>query len=341
MTAQSTGSDAARVRMTERDTEALGHDEGPGAVERQGGGGEVAGVGETEGPGSVPDVGDGPPGLSGKRQVFRAQRAGMPHIPTYARELWQRRQFVVEMARSSLRAQNYTSVFGQLWLVLNPLLLGCVYFVLVDILSGGAHGADFFPQLLAGLFLFTFFRGCLSQCAGSVLGGGQLILNSSFPRLLLPITQIVIAFMRFLPSMLVLAVLHVVSGLPLNLTALYALPAFCCVLLFGTGLGFLFATIQVYFRDFANVLPYMTRIWLFLSPVLWSLESQLGHGGKKALLVSLNPLSPMLGLWGDALVQGRVVNYWWLLQGGAWAVGAFLVGSAAFLWREREFSVRL
>jgi teichoic acid transport system permease protein len=275
------------------------------------------------------------------RHVFESSRTGLPDVPEYFRELWRRRQFVVEMARSTLRAQNYTSVFGQLWLILNPLLLGCVYFVLVDILSGGTHAEDYFPQLLAGLFLFTFFSGCLSQCAGSVIGASRLILNSSFPRLLLPITQVAIAFMRFLPSLLVLAVVHVLSGARLTAAALMAVPALLFVTMFGAGLGFVTATVQVYFRDFSNVLPYVIRIWLFMSPVLWALETQLQRGGIKALLIQLNPLSPMLGLWGDALVKGRMGDPVWLLTGAAWSIGALLAGTALFLWREREFSVRL
>ncbi|WP_079062644.1 ABC transporter permease [Streptacidiphilus griseoplanus] len=276
-----------------------------------------------------------------EHHLFQARRAGLPHVPAYLRQLWERRQFVHEMARSTLRAQNYTSFFGQLWLVLNPLLLGCVYYVLVDILGTGARQPDYFAKLLAGLFAFNFFSACLGQCAGSVIGSSRLIMNSSFPRLLLPITQIVIAFMRFLPSMVVFLVVHEVEGLPWSWPMLAALPAFVCLALFGAGLGFLTATVQVYFRDFANFLPYVIRIWLFLSPVLWALEDQQARGGNKALLISLNPLSPMLGTWGDALVRGRFAHPGWLVTGGCWGAGAFLVGILVFLWREREFAVRL
>lgn len=276
-----------------------------------------------------------------EHHLFRARRAGLPHLPDYLRQLWRRRQFVHEMARSTLRAQNYTSFFGQLWLVINPLLLGCVYYVLVDILGTGARAHDYFAKLLAGLFAFNFFSGCLGQCAGSVIGSSRLIMNSSFPRLLLPITQIVIAFMRFLPSMVVFLVVHQVESLPWDWAMLAAFPAFLCLAFFGAGLGFLAATVQVYFRDFANFLPYVIRIWLFLSPVLWALEQQQARGGTKALLISANPLSPMLGTWGDALVRGRFAHPEWLVTGGCWALGAFVAGALVFVWREREFAVRL
>ena len=60
----------------------------------------------------------------------------MPPLIPYFRELWRRREFAFELSRTDLRAQHFNTVFGQLWLVLNPLLLACVYFVLVDILPG-------------------------------------------------------------------------------------------------------------------------------------------------------------------------------------------------------------
>ena len=72
------------------------------------------------------------------------------------------------MARTSLRAQHFNTAFGQLWLVLNPLLLAGVYFMLVDILRGRARAApDFFAHLLAGLFAYYFV-------SDSIRAGGEV-----------------------------------------------------------------------------------------------------------------------------------------------------------------------
>ena len=63
--------------------------------------------------------------------VYEPFRAGLPPLGAYLRSLWARRSFIAEFSRSELREQNYGSVFGQLWLVLNPLLLSGVYFLLI------------------------------------------------------------------------------------------------------------------------------------------------------------------------------------------------------------------
>ena len=69
--------------------------------------------------------------------VYEPHRVGLPLIRPYVRELWRRREFAFELSRTKLQAQHFDTVFGQFWLVLNPLLLALVYFVLVDILRHG------------------------------------------------------------------------------------------------------------------------------------------------------------------------------------------------------------
>lgn len=276
----------------------------------------------------------------GEHHVYEPHRVGLPNLRVYFRELWARRQFIYELARSALRAQNYNNVFGQLWLVLNPLLLGTVYFLLVNIIRGGSPDRLFFPHLLTGLFAFYFVMGCVSQSASSVTGGGRLILNTAFPRLMLPISQVLIAFMRFLPTLLIIAVIHTVSGIPISPVLLMAMPVFVMVAFVGAGIGFLFATLQVYFRDTTNFLPYLLRIWLYLSPVLWFLES-VEDNPKWQILIAVNPMAPILGAWSDVLIRDRMPDTAHLMQGSAWALGLVVVGALVFMSREREFAVRL
>ena len=76
-----------------------------------------------------------------ERHVYEPHRVGLPPLRPYVRELWRRREFAFELARTKLRAQHFDTAFGQLWLVLNPLLLGGVYFLLVDILRRGSQRA--------------------------------------------------------------------------------------------------------------------------------------------------------------------------------------------------------
>jgi teichoic acid transport system permease protein len=120
----------------------------------------------------------------------------------YLRSLVRRRAFISEFARSELRNQNYGSVFGQLWLVINPLLLSGVYFLLIYVIGGDSDSTRF-AHLTASLFLFYLVANSLTGGVKAITSGQRLILNTSFPRIMLPLSAVVIAFLKFLPTLVV------------------------------------------------------------------------------------------------------------------------------------------
>jgi teichoic acid transport system permease protein len=282
----------------------------------------------------------------GEHHVYRPHRAGLPPLGTYVRELSRRRPFVRELARAELKAQNYNTAFGQAWLVLNPLLNAAVYFFLVDILSSGkGRPPNYITHLLAGIFAYTFFQSGVSQSAGSVVGGGKLILNTAFPRLLLPITQIVIAFFRFLPTLAVLAVvLWFNNRKNISWNLLWTIPDFALLILFTAGLGFVCATLQVYNTDFKNLLPYLLRLGLYLTPILWFVKDPVtgvATGGVRERIATYNPLAPIFEIWSNAIVAGQPSPMGTWLRAIAISVVMFVVGFVVYVSRERDYAVRI
>jgi teichoic acid transport system permease protein len=270
--------------------------------------------------------------------VYEPHKVGLPPLSAYLHELWRRRQFAFELARTKLAAQHYGTAFGMTWLILNPLLLGVVYFILVDILRRGSHPPGFFAHLLAGIFAYYLMADAVRPSAKSVTSGGRLILNTAFPRTLLPIAAVMTSVMRFLPTIGVYAVVHVVSGLPVDVELLWAIPIFLELVVFTVGLSMLVAALQVYFRDVANFLPYVLRIGVYVSPILW-VADQIPHGYDWLLYV--NPMGSMLAAWSEAINQGATPPLDWMLVGAAWALVTFVGGGLFFVSREREFAVRL
>lgn len=276
--------------------------------------------------------------FTAERHVYEPHRIGLPPMGPYVRELWRRRHFAFELARTNLRVQHFNTVFGQLWLVINPLLLAFVYFVLVDIVRRGGRGPEFLAHLMLGLFAFRLVSTSIKQGARSVVGGGRLILNTAFPRTLLPLASVMTAFMRFLPMLVVYAVMHAIAGLPVGPHLLWAIPIFALLVVFASGATMLVAAAQVYFRDLRNILPYFLRIWLYVSPVLYYVDEV---ADRFKPILAANPLYPLLGSLSDVVNQGQNPSLGFLAGGLAWAVGAFVVGALFFVSREREFAVRL
>jgi ABC-type polysaccharide/polyol phosphate export permease len=276
--------------------------------------------------------------LTGEWHVYEPHRIGIPPLGTYARELWRRRQFAVELARTNLRSEHFNTALGQLWLIVNPLLLAFIYFLLVDIVGRGGRGPEFLAHLMAGLFAFQFVSRSVKQGARSVVGGGRLILNTAFPRALLPLASVMASFMRFLPTLAVYAVMHAISGLPVGLHLLWVVPIVALLALFASGAAMFVGTVQVYFRDLANFLPYFLRIWLYVSPILYYVDEV---PARFKPIVAANPMYPMLGALSEVVDKGQNPSLGFLAWGLAWAAGAFVVGALFFISREREFAVRL
>ena len=271
--------------------------------------------------------------------VYEPHKAGLPPIAPYLRELWRRREFAKELSSSTMKAANSLTVFGQLWLVINPLLLALVYFLLVNVIAGGRpRGLEYFAHLTAGLFTFYLVSGSMATGASSVVAGGKLLMNTSFPRLLMPLSAVRTAFFRFLPTLPIYFVIHLLAGNPIRWQTLTALPFLAMLIGFSAGLAAFFAALQVYFRDTTSFMPYFVRIWLYLSPVIW-LISEVPNSLKPFVL--LNPVYPMLGGFTEALVQGVVPAWPLWLAGTLYSIFFFVIGSLFFMSREREFAVRL
>lgn len=291
--------------------------------------------------------------------VHAAQAGRLPDIPSYVAGVWQRRRFVAHLARSNLKAAHTDTFFGQLWQVINPLLLGLVYFLVVTVIRGSSPDG-YLAYLMGGLFLYYYVRNAMGVGANSVVSGGGLLLNSAFPRAILPLASTVAATYNYLPTMLVYLGFHMFGGGEpygqLHWTMLLV-PVLSLVPLavFAFGLSLLSATVTVYFRDTTSFLPYALRIWLYLSPVLLTYNElvltigggleDLGMSTASATdlaptLAYLNPMVGFLGVW-HALVGGELPTDGALIASVAWAATALAVGGWFFLVNEREFAFRV
>lgn len=278
--------------------------------------------------------------------VHTAHDGTLPPVGPYVAEIWRRRRFVVSMAETQLKAANYDTFFGQLWQVLNPLLLAVVYYFIVQVLSGGSK-AGFLGYLVGGLFLYYYPRSAMGAGAGSVVGGGGLLLNAAFPRAILPLASTLSAGYNYLTTLVVYFGIHLLDGKGLHFTMLWLPLMFVLLTLMSFGLAMLSGVSTVYFRDTSSFLPYALRIWMYLSPVLFTyddLVAQIDRMGVPAAwapyIAYLNPLVPFLNTWHRS-VDGISPATADILGMFVWALLMPLIGGYFFLSREREFAVRV
>ncbi|MFA5918774.1 MAG: ABC transporter permease [Candidatus Nanopelagicaceae bacterium] len=270
-------------------------------------------------------------------EVYEPYKVGLPPLRKYWRSLWARRGFISEYSRSELHEKHFDSVFGQVWLVLNPLLLSGVYFLLIVIIGGHSDKVRY-VHLTGCLFLFYFVANSMTAGSKSVVRGQKLILNTAFPRIMLPISVTYISFINFLPTILVFFVIRTAMGFPFGWALLWSIPVVLITGIFALGLSILISCANVYFRDISSFLPYFSRTWLYLSPILYEVSTL---SPQLRSFEAFNPLFPMLDSWSRSIVHNEVPHLTSMLQGLAWALGILFIGTYFFLSRERDFAVRV
>src|SRR5262249_54388286 len=163
--------------------------------------------------------------------VYEPTASGLPPLRPYLANLWEKRRFIWHLARTDLKAEHYDSALGQLWVILDPLLLAAVYFLLRTVVrpSGNVNRNAVIAHLVWAVFFFTYTQGCLMAGSRSLLNGRPLILNASFPRAALPLVAIVKSVFNFIPTLLVYFVFQAALGQPFG-APLLALPVVVVIL---------------------------------------------------------------------------------------------------------------
>ena len=261
--------------------------------------------------------------------LARARRAS-----EYLADLWRRREFTLYLGLGNLKARNASTALGLVWWVLNPLLLGGVYFLVFGILFAGNRPSGFLAYLLSGMFVFHFTAQSLTGGANSILQNSKLLANLRFPRVILPLSAIIESSVGFLASIAVFYAVTLPFGqATLNYRILFFPGILAIQVVFNVGLGCLAARLAVPFRDVNNLIPYVNRIWLYLSPIIWPLSFLQDAGPTAQSLVKLNPMFHLISLYRSALfgtpfVAGDII------ASAAWAVGISVLGVALFVKHE-------
>lgn len=247
----------------------------------------------------------------------------------YLLDLWNRREFAWFLALGNLKARNASTALGLFWWVLNPLLLTAVYFLVFVVLIDSARDIAY---LMSGMFVFHFTGKALTGGASAVLNNSKLIINQRFPRLILPISQLIEASIGFLVSLVVFyVVLFLATGILPGPQAALLLFVFPLHAGFNLGVAALSARLAIPFRDIQNITPYLSRLWFYLSPVLWTpaLLSDRAPGWAVGV-AEANPMYAIISVYRGALISEPFETAQ-LLQVAVWCLVVGIVGVSLFV----------
>jgi teichoic acid transport system permease protein len=237
-----------------------------------------------------------------------AQRAP---IGVYLRELARRWSFIMGFATARNIAMYTEAKLGQLWQVLAPLLNAGVYFLIFGvIIRNVSRGVpDYLAFLVTGVFVFSFTQRTFISTSKVITDSLPLIRALQFPRAALPLAYVMIELQQMLLSLIVLFVLVLFEGEPLTWHWLLVVPALALLTMFNAGIGLFAARTGARVNDFAQLLPFLMRTWLYISGVIYSVQQFVAdhsaHFGWATTLIELNPAAIFITLVRDALLTSQ------------------------------------
>jgi lipopolysaccharide transport system permease protein len=210
----------------------------------------------------------------------------------YWKDLWRYRDLFYFLAWRDILVRYKQTAIGVLWAVLRPFLTMLIFVVIFSRVAGLSSGSLPYPILvLAGMLPWQFFATALSESSSSLVTNANLITKIYFPRIILPASSVIVAMVDFFITLgLMVLVMAWHAYLP-PLRVLW-LPVFILLALVAAlGPGLLITALNVRFRDFRYIIPFVVQFGLYISPVGFSSGVVLEKFGETArMLYSLNPM---------------------------------------------------
>jgi ABC-type polysaccharide/polyol phosphate export permease len=264
------------------------------------------------------------------------------------------KELFANLALRELRSKYKRSFLGWTWSMLNPLVNTLVYTVLFAYLFrakvpvGDPSGLNVYAlYLLCALLPWNFFQTSVMSSVGSLVGNGNLIKKTYFPRELLPASSVGAALVSHLIEMGLLLAILLCFG---DYYALFWLPFTVLIIaltaIFGLGLGLFFSILNVYFRDVEHFLAIFFLLWLYAGPIVYPSTYVSDHhfpGTHLNLLtvLKINPMTDMSLLFRATMFSGTHPNWLELAYYAAWAFGALALGLKVFSRMEGHLAEEL
>jgi len=221
----------------------------------------------------------------------------------YWRDLWRFRELLYFLAYRDILVRYKQTVIGVVWALLKPALTMLVFVAFRRLAK--LHASDVPDPILvyAALMPWQFFSTALTEASGSLIGNANLISKVYFPRLLVPASAVVTSLVDFMITLGLLAALMVwyqfVPGWQLLALPLLVLLTFSL----SVGTGLFLSALNVEYRDFRYIVPFIVQFGLFVSPVAIETSSV---PEEWRVIYSLNPMVGIIDAFRWCLLAGRV-----------------------------------
>ena len=206
-------------------------------------------------------------------------------------ELWRYRELLYFLVWRDIKVRYKQTVLGLAWAVLQPVLTMVAFTLFFGRLAGvSSDGVPYSLFSFTGLVPWTFFTYGLAQSSASVVSSQALIGKIYFPRILLPTATVLSGLVDFVIALAVLGIMLMYYQVPIAARALWLVPLSLLTFVTSLGVGLWLSALNVKYRDVRYLVPFLTQLWLFATPIAYSstLLSDRCH--------TIYALNPMVGV---------------------------------------------
>ena len=262
------------------------------------------------------------------------------------KELWQYRDLVVMFVKRSFATLYKQTILGPAWILINPLLTTVIFTVVFGNIAGLAEsGVPSFLFYMAGNAIWSFFASCITGTANTFVTNAGLFGKVYFPRLTMPISQVVISFINLLIQMLMFFCFWVwfyffgqeYGTVQMNLWVLAQPAVLLLVMVMGLGVGIIVSSLTTKYRDLAIVVSFGVQLWMYATPVVYSMSEIAAGSPRLLVLMRLNPMTEPVQVFRYALLGCGEISPAWLLYSAVVALVTLVAGVVLFSRVEKTF----
>jgi lipopolysaccharide transport system permease protein len=251
------------------------------------------------------------------------------------RELWQYRELLRFLIVRDIKVRYKQTVLGGLWAVLQPFMSMIVFTIFFGHLAKiPSDGLPYPIFVYTALLPWQFFSGGIGNSGNSLVANSHLISKVYFPRMIIPAATLGAGCLDFLIAFVILILMMFYYGIFPGV-GIFLFPfLMILVALASLGVGMILAALNVAYRDFRYVIPFLVQFWLFATPVIYPASLV---PGKWRWLVNLNPMAGLITGIRSSLLNLPI--YWTdILISGTISVVLFVIGILYFKKMERRFA---
>jgi ABC-type polysaccharide/polyol phosphate export permease len=244
---------------------------------------------------------------------------------------------MVNLAMREIRVRYKQSVLGVAWAVIQPVVMMVVFsIVFARFARLPSEGIPYPVFSYAALLPWTFFASSISAAMASIAGGSSLIKKIYFPRGILPLASILTYTVDFAISAGVFGLLLLYYRIGLTVHVLYVIPLLVLQVAFMVAVSLLLSACNAYYRDVRYVLPMAMQVWLYATPVAWSMS--MVPARYRIAYTLANPMAAVIDGFRAAVLHGAPPD-WALVAAAAGTTAVVLTLAYRYFARvERNFA---